>query len=61
LNAIYQSQSTATYYSFGGALGYYLPYNADFMLNAGLWYWSKNAVIPYIGVSITGLPVWNEL
>jgi type IX secretion system PorP/SprF family membrane protein len=51
INAIYQSQSTANYYSFGGALGYYLPNNADFMLNAGLWYWSKNAVIPYLGVS----------
>src|SRR5678809_1699759 len=35
INAIYQSQSTAKYYSFGGALGYYLPYNSDFMLNAG--------------------------
>jgi type IX secretion system PorP/SprF family membrane protein len=51
LNGIYQSQSTAKYYSFGGALGYYLPNNADFMLNAGLWYWSKNAVIPYVGIS----------
>ena len=39
------------YYSFGGALGYYLPNNADFMLNAGLWYWSKNAIIPYLGVA----------
>jgi type IX secretion system PorP/SprF family membrane protein len=51
INGIYQSQSTAKYYSFGGALGYYLPNNADFMLNAGLWYWSKNAVIPYLGIS----------
>jgi len=51
INAIYQSQQTAKYYSFGGALGYYLPRNEDFMLNAGLWYWSKNAVIPYIGLS----------
>jgi type IX secretion system PorP/SprF family membrane protein len=51
INGIYQSQSTAKYYSFGGALGYYLPYNSDFMLNAGLWYWSKNAVIPYVGIS----------
>jgi type IX secretion system PorP/SprF family membrane protein len=51
INAIYQAQSTANYYSFGGALGYYLPNNADFMLNAGLWYWSKNAIIPYMGIS----------
>jgi type IX secretion system PorP/SprF family membrane protein len=51
VNAIYQSQQTAKYYSIGGALGYYLPTNEDFMLNAGLWYWSKNAVIPYVGLS----------
>lgn len=51
VNTIYQSQETAKYYSFGGALGYYLPTNEDFMLNAGLWYWSKNAVIPYVGIA----------
>src|SRR5678809_47210 len=50
-NGIYQSQETANYYSVGGALGYYLPNNEDYMLNAGLWYWSKNAIIPYIGIS----------
>ena len=51
LNAIYQSQSTAYYYSVGGALGYYLPANQDFLLNAGVWYWSKNAIGPYIGLA----------
>ena len=51
LNAVYQSQETASYYSFGGALGYYLPNNADFLLNAGLWYWSENAIVPYIGIA----------
>ena len=50
-NAIYQSQETANYLSVGGALGYYLPNNEDFLLNAGLWYWSKNAIIPYIGIA----------
>jgi type IX secretion system PorP/SprF family membrane protein len=50
-NAIYQSQETAHYFSVGGALGYYLPSNEDFLLNAGLWYWSKNAIIPYIGIA----------
>jgi type IX secretion system PorP/SprF family membrane protein len=50
-NAIYQLQETATYYSIGGALGYYLPYYNDLMLNAGLWYWSKNAIVPYIGLA----------
>ncbi|MES1225285.1 MAG: PorP/SprF family type IX secretion system membrane protein, partial [Bacteroidota bacterium] len=49
-NGIYQYQSGASYFSVGGALGYYLPNdNQDIILNAGLWYWSKNAVIPYLG------------
>ena len=51
LNGIYQSQMTAKYFSVGGALGYYLPNNSDFMLNAGLWYWSKNAIVPYFGIA----------
>jgi len=51
LNGVYQSQETAKYFSVGGALGYYLPDNSDFMLNAGLWYWSKNAFIPYVGIA----------
>ena len=46
-NAIYQSQETASYFSVGGALGYYLPNNEDFLLNAGLWYWSKFACITF--------------
>ena len=50
-NAVYQTQGTAQYYSFGGALGYYLPYYQDLMINAGLWYWSKNAIIPYVGLA----------
>lgn len=50
-NAVYQRQGTAEYYSFGGALGYYLPYYQDLLLNAGIWYWSRNAVVPYIGVA----------
>ena len=50
-NAIYQSQEAANYFSVGGALGYYLPQNEDFLLNAGVWYWSKNAIIPYIGIA----------
>ncbi len=48
-NAIYQFQDQATYYSFGAGLGYYLPQDPDIILNAGMWYWSKNAVIPYVG------------
>lgn len=51
INAIYQRQETAEYYSFGGALGYYVPYKQDLMINAGIWYWSNNAVIPYVGLA----------
>ena len=51
IDGIYQSQSTAKYYSVGGALGYYLPQNPDFLLNAGMWYWSANALVPYIGLA----------
>ena len=51
VNAVYQSQETAKYYSFGGALGYYIPQMNDLMLNAGIWYWSNNAVIPYVGIT----------
>jgi type IX secretion system PorP/SprF family membrane protein len=50
-NAVYQVQSGASYFSVGGALGYYLPNDEqDVILNAGLWYWSNNAVIPYLGM-----------
>jgi len=49
-NAIYQFQAEAKYYSFGAALGYYLPDYTDVMLNAGLWYWSRNAIVPYLGL-----------
>ncbi|HEV8505883.1 MAG TPA: PorP/SprF family type IX secretion system membrane protein [Chitinophagaceae bacterium] len=49
VNGITQFQKDANYYSFGAGLGYYVPSNPDVILNAGVWYWSKNAVIPYIG------------
>ena len=54
-NAIYQQQSRTNYFSVGGALGYYLTDDyftqADVLVNVGLWYWSKNAIVPYFGVS----------
>lgn len=52
-NGIYQYQSGASYFSIGGALGYYLLTNdeKDLILNGGLWYWSNNALIPYVGFS----------
>ena len=49
VNGITQFQQDANYYSVGAGLGYYVPSNPDVILNAGIWYWSKNAVIPYIG------------
>lgn len=52
-NAIYQSQAGTHYYSVGGALGYIMPIvdGDDVILNAGMWYWSNNAVVPYIGLA----------
>ncbi|HLG41166.1 MAG TPA: type IX secretion system membrane protein PorP/SprF, partial [Chitinophagaceae bacterium] len=52
-NGIYQYQSGASYFSIGGALGYYLLTSdeKDLILNGGCWYWSNNAVIPYVGFS----------
>ncbi len=49
-NAIYQFQADASYYSIGAALGYILPTSTDVILNGGFWYWSKNAIIPYVGI-----------
>lgn len=55
-NAIYQNQSRANYFSIGGSLGYRLDEEEQgTMINAGLWYWSKNAVIPYVGLSYKDL------
>ena len=48
-NAIYQYQKKASYFSVGGAVGYYVTDNAESLITAGLWYWSKNALIPYVG------------
>lgn len=49
-NGIYQYQSGASYFSIGGALGYYVPsFDKEIIVNAGLWYWSNNAIVPYIG------------
>ncbi len=50
-NAIYQFQDKANYISIGAALGYYLGDAASSLVTAGLWYWSKNALIPYAGLA----------
>ena len=50
-NSVYQRQGSTEYFSVGGGLGYYLTGDPeDVVFNAGLWYWLKNAFIPYIGV-----------
>ena len=50
-NGIYQTQAGAHYFSIGGALGYIINNDGqdDLILNGGLWYWSSNAVVPYVG------------
>ncbi|MEP7377124.1 MAG: PorP/SprF family type IX secretion system membrane protein [Chitinophagaceae bacterium] len=50
-NAIYQYQKGANYFSVGGAMGYYMGENLEKMVTAGLWYWSNNAIIPYVGLT----------
>ena len=51
-NATYQRQENTSYASIGGALAYILsPEPDNVVVSAGLWYWSKNAIIPYIGVN----------
>lgn len=52
-NGIFQTQAGTKYFSVGGALGYFLSNDEDAnnaILNAGLWYWSDNAIIPYLGL-----------
>lgn len=50
-NAVYQLQGKASYFSAGGAIGYYLGDENDAIINGGVWYWSNNAIIPYAGVA----------
>ena len=56
-NAIYQFQDEANYFSMGAALGYYIGDAERSLLNAGLWFWSKNAIIPYIGLAYKNFQV----
>ena len=56
-NAVYQFQGEAKYYSFGTALGYYVGNADQTILNTGIWYWSENAIVPYIGIAHKDLQV----
>lgn len=50
-NAIYQFQKEAKYFSVGGALGFFVGDQQETLLNIGAWYWSDNAIIPYVGIA----------
>jgi type IX secretion system PorP/SprF family membrane protein len=50
-NGVYMKQSSASYFSVGGGLGRYIDEEGQSMLNLGMWYWSKNAIVPYVGFS----------
>ena len=56
-NSIYQTQSKANYFSVGGGAGYVMSEEGeeDMIFNVGLWYWSNNAIIPYIGFTFNKL------
>jgi type IX secretion system PorP/SprF family membrane protein len=57
-NGVYQFQKKAQYFSIGGAIGYYLESNdAETLVTGGLWYWSKNAIIPYVSISYQNLQI----
>jgi type IX secretion system PorP/SprF family membrane protein len=56
-NAIFQYQLEANYFSGGAALGYDLGGAEKVVVNGGVWYWSKNAVIPYFGFSYQSFQV----
>lgn len=50
-NVIYQSQAAVDYFSIGGAVGYYLAGENETLINAGVWYWKENAIVPYLGLT----------
>jgi type IX secretion system PorP/SprF family membrane protein len=52
INTIYQFQDEAKYYSFGGAIGYFISGQQNTLLNLGAWYWSKHAIVPYVGLAM---------
>jgi type IX secretion system PorP/SprF family membrane protein len=51
-NGIYQIQSHADYFSIGGGIGYILSEEGEdeLIVNGGVWYWSNNAIVPYVGL-----------
>jgi type IX secretion system PorP/SprF family membrane protein len=56
-NAIYQAQANAHYFSIGGALGIFLDPDGQSIFNVGVWYWSANAIVPYVGFAYNDLQI----
>ena len=54
-NGIYQYQGGAEYFSIGGAVGFYLDPDGQSILNLGVWYWSQNAIVPYVGLQFNDM------
>jgi hypothetical protein len=50
-NAIYQYQKEAKYFSVGAALGHVIGEQQETIFNWGFWYWSDNAIFPYVGLA----------
>jgi len=52
-NGIYQIQAHADYFSVGGGIGYIVSAEGqdNVIVNGGVWYWSKNAIVPYVGLA----------
>lgn len=53
-NVIYQKQKSTASLLIGGTLGYNLSTDDDapMMFNAGAWYRNKDAIIPYLGLTV---------
>lgn len=56
-NGVYMKQNTASYFSVGGGVGRFIDEEGTMMVNAGLWYWSDNAIVPYVGVTYKNFQV----
>jgi len=54
-NIIFMKQGVTDYFSVGSSIGYFLTEEKEIMVNAGLWYWKNNSIIPYMGIS------WQQL
>ena len=56
-NGIYQYQGYTNYFSIGGALGFLLDPEGQSIFNIGVWYWSQNAIVPYVGFAYNDMQI----